>query len=149
MLFASRACGRLRRGATRLNHGTVTALGDASDRILAVVATHDHVWRQDVGETFDLAELLPKLCQQLDAQAPSHRIHCDFESAVVTTAPSIALLVTEAVTNAIRYAYPHESGGPIQNKVASKGDQATLTISDNGGSVCLLTSRRRSRRRAA
>lgn len=119
---------------TAMNHETVTALGDASDRILAVAATHDHVWRQDVGETVDLAALLPQLCQQLDAQAPNHRIHCDIASAVVTTAaaPSIALLVTEAVTNAIKYAYPHESGGPIQIKVARTGDQATLTISDNG-----------------
>lgn len=113
---------------------TAAALGDASDRILAVAATHDHVWRQDAGETVELSELLPQLCHQLDAQAPHHDVHCDIASFTVSTsaAISIALLVTEAVTNAIKYAYPDKPGGPVFIRLEATGDTARLTVSDEG-----------------
>lgn len=111
-----------------------TALGDASDRILAVAATHDQVWRQEAGENVDLSDLLPQLCHQLDEQAPDHEIHCNIDSFVVTTsaATSVALLVTEAVTNAIKYAYPNGGRGSIEIKLVRAGETATLIVSDNG-----------------
>lgn len=116
---------------------TMTALGDASDRILAVAATHDQVWRQEAGENVDLSELLPQLCHQLDEQAPHHFIHCDIDSFVVTTsaATSIALLVTEAVTNAMKYAYPYGGSGKIEIKLERIGETATLVVSDNGAGL--------------
>ena len=113
---------------------TATALGDASDRILAVAATHDHVWRQEEAESVDLSELLPQLCHQLDEQASGHEIHCDIASFVVATsaATSIALLVTEAVTNAVKYAYPNGGRGTIEIKLERTGETAILLVSDNG-----------------
>lgn len=110
-----------------------TALGDASGRIMAVAATHDHLWRQTMDETVDLSQLLPKLCEQMNAQAPAHKIHCrvarfDVETSAAT---SIALLVSEAVTNAIKYAYP-SGGGAIEIVLESRGDTADLTIRDHG-----------------
>ena len=113
---------------------TATALGDASDRILAVAATHDHVWRQDEGENVDLSELLPQLCHRLNGQAPDHEIHCEIDSFIVATsaATSIALLVTEAVTNTVKYAYPDGEGGPIEIKLQRTEDTAELIISDYG-----------------
>lgn len=119
---------------TAQTHETASALDDASGRILAVAATHDHVWRQDAGETVDLSELLPQLCHQLDGQTPDHEIRCDVASFVVTTsaATSIALLVTEAVTNAIKYGYPEGGSGTVTIQLERTGDTATLTISDDG-----------------
>lgn len=110
-----------------------TALGDASGRIMAVAATHDHLWRQNISETVELSELLPKLCQRLAAQAPAHKIHCKIDRFEVETsaATSIALLVSEAVTNAVKYAYPSGSG-PIEILLRRENGTATLTISDQG-----------------
>lgn len=113
-----------------------TALGDASGRIMAVAATHDHLWRQSMGETVDLSQLLPKLCEQLNGQAPAHTIHCRIDRFEVETsaATSIALLVSEAVTNAIKYAYP-SGGGDIEIILQSDGDRADLTIRDHGAGL--------------
>ena len=113
---------------------TASALGDASNRIMAVAATHDHLWRQDLGETVDLSELLPQLCHQLGAQAPDCQISCDIGSFVVATsaATSIALLVTEAATNAAKYAYPGKIGGKIEIRLVPMGATASLTIADHG-----------------
>ncbi len=110
-----------------------TALGDASGRIMAVAATHDHLWRQNMTETVELSELLPKLCEQLGGQAPAHQIHCKIDRFSVETsaATSIALVVSEAVTNAVKYAYP-SGGGPIEILLQRKNDTATLTVSDQG-----------------
>ncbi len=113
-----------------------TALGDASGRIMAVAATHDHLWRQNMGETVDLSELLPKLCEQLNSQAPAHKIHCKIDRFEVETsaATSIALLVSEAVTNAIKYAYP-SGGGGIEIILQRDGDTANLMIRDHGAGL--------------
>lgn len=113
-----------------------TALGDASGRIMAVAATHDHLWRQNMGETVDLSQLLPKLCEQLNGQAPAHTIHCRIDRFEVDTsaATSIALLVSEAVTNAIKYAYT-SGGGDIEIILQSDSDRADLTIRDHGAGL--------------
>lgn len=113
-----------------------TALGDASGRIMAVAATHDHLWRQNMVETVDLSELLPKLCEQLNSQAPAHKIHCKIDRFEVETsaATSIALLVSEAVTNAIKYAYP-SGGGGIEIILQRDGDTANLMIRDHGAGL--------------
>lgn len=112
------------------------ALGDASGRIMAVAATHDQLWRQNMGETVDLSQLLPKLCEQLNAQAPAHKIHCKIDRFEVETsaATSIALLVSEAVTNAIKYAYPSGSG-PVEIILQRDGDTANLMIRDHGAGL--------------
>jgi two-component sensor histidine kinase len=110
------------------------ALGEASDRILAIAATHDHVWRQDQSEAVDLAALLPSLCDQLAVQSPGVTIRCSAETFLVPTesATSLALLAAEVVTNAVKYAYPKGQNGVIEVVLNCQKTTATLTIKDDG-----------------
>lgn len=111
-----------------------SALGDASDRILAVATTHDQMWKQERGETVDLAELLPQLTRQLDAQSDKISVHCKIDSFPVSSskATSAALLVTEAVTNAFKHAFPDGAEGSVKIELVRKGEVAELTIGDDG-----------------
>lgn len=113
---------------------TTAALDDASDRILAVAATHDLLWRQNQSETMDLADLLPALCEQLNAQTDSVTVHCRIDHAVVGSSEgiSLALLVTEAVTNAFKYAFAEGQGGTVTISLEADGDRATLRVADDG-----------------
>lgn len=63
-----------------------------------------------------------------------HRIHCEIASLIVSTsaATSIALIVTEAVTNSIKYAHPHGAGGSIKITLERVGDNGKLTVTDDG-----------------
>lgn len=110
------------------------ALGEASDRILAIAATHDHVWRQDQSEAVDLAALLPSLCDKLAVQSPGVTIRCSADTFLVPTesATSLALLAAEVVTNAVKYAYPKGQNGVIEVVLNCQNTTATLTIKDDG-----------------
>lgn len=110
------------------------ALGDASDRILAVATTHDQLWRQDQSEAVDLAELLPQLCRQLDAQSPTVTVHSEIApfEVVPNKATSIALLITEVVTNAFKHAFDDQAGGEVRVQLSCVGGEASLTLRDNG-----------------
>lgn len=111
-----------------------SALGEASDRILAVATTHDQLWKQDQGEAVDLGELLPQLARQLDAQSQNVAVVCDIESFEVSSskATSAALLVTEVVTNAVKHAFAEGEQGKVQIKLVRDGETAQLSIRDNG-----------------
>lgn len=110
------------------------ALGDASDRILAVATTHDQLWRQDQSEAVDLAELLPQLCRQLDAQSPTVTVHSEIApfEVVPNKATSIALLVTEVVTNAFKHAFDDQAGGEVRVQLSCVSGEAWLTVRNNG-----------------
>ena len=110
------------------------ALGDASERIMAVATTHDQLWRQDQSEAVDLAVLLPQLCHQLNAQSETISVHCKIASFEVSAnkAMSMALLVTEAVTNAFKHAFDAGAAGEVRIEVMREHDTARLTVTDNG-----------------
>jgi len=110
------------------------ALDDAADRIHAVAATHDLLWRQNQGETMDVADLLPAVCHSLDAQSEQVTVHCDIASGIVRSSDgvSLALLVTEAVTNAVKYAFPDGAAGTVAVTLTRDGDSGVLRIADNG-----------------
>lgn len=112
------------------------ALGEASDRVIAVARTHDRLWRDAGGETIDLGALLIDLCQTLQNQLESIEIQYSAEPVEMLpdNAASFALLVTELITNAAKHAYG-ERGGIVDVRLTSDGAQHLLEISDKGVGV--------------
>lgn len=112
------------------------ALGDASDRVIAVARTHDRLWRDAGGDTIDLGALLTDLCQTLEKQLETIDVRCSAEAVEVAAdnAASFALLVTELITNAAKHAYG-ERGGIVEVRLTSDGAQNVLEISDKGVGV--------------
>ncbi|TNC15718.1 GAF domain-containing protein [Methylobacterium terricola] len=110
------------------------ALEDAGARIATVAEVHDHLWRgiHQLGMV-DLAEFLRELVAKLQEEAPGHRLACQADPKVISAdqAIPIGLVVTELVTNAVKHAYPQETG-PVQVALSVKAEGLRLTVRDDG-----------------
>ncbi|HXH16209.1 MAG TPA: histidine kinase dimerization/phosphoacceptor domain -containing protein [Sphingomonas sp.] len=111
-------------------------LGDAQARITAIAQTHDQLWRGEQVGIVALNDLVCGIATGLAEQAPNHRIECDIDAILISadTAIPVGLLVTELVTNAIKYAYDDE-GGVIDVKIRSADGRIILTVSDEGAGL--------------
>lgn len=109
------------------------ALGDASDRVIAVARTHDRLWREAGSETVDLGALLTDVCETLTEQLDHIEIRCTAEAIEVSPdrAVSFALLLTELVTNAAKHAYGVK-GGVVNVHLYHIDAERLLTVSDQG-----------------
>lgn len=106
----------------------------ASSRIAAIARAHDRLYRSDDIERLDLAEYLSGLCQDLEETIG--RCTIAFEGSdrtLIATdrAIHVALILTELVTNAAKYAYRGE-GGPIHVRLSREGDIAVICVRDEG-----------------
>jgi len=119
------------RGST--SSDAVKALGDASDRIIAVAKTHDRLWRDADAETTDLGLLVSDICDALQQQWD----HMEFRCSVVSMdfpadrAASFALLLTELAANAAKHAYGPD-GGPVAVSLSQRGETRILEVRDQG-----------------
>ena len=109
------------------------ALGDASDRVIAVSRTHDRLWREAGSDTINLGALLIDLCESLSNQLETLDIRCSSQEVEASPdhAVSFALLVTELVTNAAKHAYD-ATGGSVSVDLTKDGADRLLIISDRG-----------------
>lgn len=112
------------------------ALGDASDRVIAVARTHDRLWREAGGDMIDLGALLADVCNNLSNQLPHIDFRCTTEAIEVPPdhAASFALLLTELISNAAKHAYGAD-GGVVHIQLASAGQKRLLEVRDEGVGV--------------
>jgi hypothetical protein len=115
------------------------ALNSARRRVLSLSVLHKHLFERDDVENVDVGKFLDDLCVQLrgshvgsyDARI---RIACEHDQLVLPTRDAIAigLIVTEAVTNATKYAFPGKRTGRIDVSLAVDGERVRLAIKDDG-----------------
>ncbi len=112
-------------------------LGDAQARITAIAQTHDQLWRGARVGIVALDDLSCGLANALAEQSPQHEIVCHAEAIELSadTAIPLGLVLTELVTNAIKYAYPEGEGGPITIRIARKGGQIEMAVEDEGAGL--------------
>ncbi|PXA93704.1 histidine kinase [Nostoc sp. 3335mG] len=108
-------------------------LGDAQARIVAIGQAHDQLWQGERVGVVALDNLLCGIVDQLREQAPDHAIDCDIAPLVVSgdTAIPLGLLLTELVTNAVKYAYG-DGGGPVRIETRCDDGALTMTVVDRG-----------------
>lgn len=108
-------------------------LNDAQARIAAIAQTHDQLWRGERVGMVSLDDLACGIAHQLAEQAQNHKVHCDIEAIEMNadTAIPIGLMLTELLTNAIKYAYD-EQGGAIDVSLHARDGQIVLTVRDHG-----------------
>lgn len=112
---------------------TALALGEAEARITTIAEAHDQLWRSSVAGEIEIRDFLVDLCARLQQQSGAVHLECDIASLAMTAERAIAtgLLVTELVTNAIKYAYP-DGAGTVTITLTAEGAAFILCVSDGG-----------------
>jgi two-component sensor histidine kinase len=114
-------------------------LKDASSRIMAIGRAHDLLYRNTQIEKIDLADYLSDVCRDLEKATPNCQVDFEASSPLLLNtdrAVSLALVVTELVTNAAKHAYPEGDGGPIWVRLSrGDGEAARVSVSDEGAGL--------------
>lgn len=113
-----------------------SALRNTQARILAIAQAHDQLWRHDQVGMVSLSNLLESVCRWLQDQNENVTLNltCDEIDADADQGIPIGLMITELVTNALKYAYP-ETGGIVDVSVTADERFITLRVTDYGKGV--------------
>jgi two-component sensor histidine kinase len=108
-------------------------LADMQARIHTIARAHDLLWRGDRVGMVPLDAMICELAEELVQQSPAHNLRCRIAPLEIDadTAIPLGLMVTELVTNALKYAYDDE-GGDILVEIGEEGGQLSVGVSDEG-----------------
>lgn len=113
-------------------------LQDAYRRVLSVATLQRHLQASGQGGMIELAPYLRRLCDIMaasmidDNRSISLQMEADVGSALPDDAVSIGLIITELVTNALKYAFPSGARGEVSVRYDAEGVRWRLSVSDNG-----------------
>lgn len=133
--------------ASRISNPEVRAeFALARDRVRALATLHRTLYAEDRLDSLNMAVFLKELCEQtvhIAGEGDEGRISINVMSDDFSMNPDqavpLALIVTEIVTNSIKYAFPEGRAGTISVNLSVANGIATLKIGDNGIG-CLIES---------
>jgi two-component sensor histidine kinase len=115
------------------------ALNEVKAHVRALALVHRHLYESDDIGRVNLRSFMTELCQSALAglSRPSQNVSLEIRMPdfMISTdyAIPIALLVTEAMTNSLKHAFPHGQGGRIRVAFEQTGPGAgVLTVADDG-----------------
>lgn len=119
--------------------GAQHALQETQNRIAAVAGVHRHLYTSARVDLVEIGDYLGHLVQELAASMRGVHAGTWVETALspgnIKTDKAVALgvMVSELVTNAFKYAYPAEAGGPVRISSALLEDgRLRVTVEDDG-----------------
>ena len=112
----------------------------ARDRVRALATLHRYLYSEGDLQTLNMRSFLQELCAQLFqaiGEKQGGRIHLHIEAPEIAMATDqavpLALVVTEAISNAIKYAFPGGRGGHVRVSLCElEQGMARLTLEDDG-----------------
>jgi two-component sensor histidine kinase len=111
----------------------------ARDRVRALATLHRHLYSEGELHTINMRSFLVELCGQLFqamGETEGNRISLTIEAPELRMSPDqavpLALIVTEAVTNAVKYAFPGGRSGHVIVELSEHDGMLDLIISDDG-----------------
>ena len=126
----------LLQGRRAADEGARTALRAVQQRVAAVSVAHRHVCWGDDCEQVEVAALVREIVGDLAGSAGREGVAIDLDLEAVTIpgrqAAPVALLVSEAVGNALRHAYPEGRTGRVKVALRRSGEAFELSVADDG-----------------
>lgn len=111
----------------------------ARQRLTAVAMVHKRLWRTDKLGDVRLDSFITELMEELATiwgEEWRSAIHLDLVPVTISTNRSVilGLIVTELLTNAVKYAYGG-APGPLLVETAERGDDLRIAIADRGSGL--------------
>jgi two-component sensor histidine kinase len=123
--------------AMYLENDALKAMQSSKHRIFSMSLIHQKLYQSDDVKTIDMSVYLPELVNYLrDSFGAGRLIHFSLEvepvQLSIAKAIPLALVLNEAITNSIKYAFPGNRRGEISIKMRQTGENIELIIMDNG-----------------
>jgi two-component sensor histidine kinase len=115
-----------------------TELARARDRVMAMSAVYKYLYGAEASEKVDFGELLRAICAESEKSysGESRTITCESIPLIISggQAASLAVLVNELITNALKHAYAEGEPGPILVRLLRNEEGVIeLRVADRGG----------------
>lgn len=111
----------------------------ARDRVRALATLHRHLYATGELNAIQMRPFLQELCGQLLSamgEQEGERLTLEIEAAEVEVgadqAVPLSLIVTEAVSNAVKYAFPGGRRGHVRVRLAAADEALVLRVEDDG-----------------
>jgi two-component sensor histidine kinase len=117
------------------NPETRDQLKNARDRVLSMGTVYRHLYRTETVGPVEFGDFLRLICNESENAYGGAKIKCDTEPLFVSgnTATSLAVLLHELITNALKYAYPEGDPGEIFISLKRvKRGRIEFRVSDRG-----------------
>ncbi len=112
------------------------SLLDARDKIQNIAITHQLLYQSSEVEQVQMPQFIDAIVTQLAANLQTENLQIRQKIAVETLyaelAINIGLIVSEAVTNCLKYAFENNSNPEIEISLSQKAHEIQLIIHDNG-----------------
>ena len=123
--------------AAYLQNDALQAIENSQHRIYTMSLIHQKLYQSDDVKTIDMSIYIPELVQYMrDSFDNSGQIHFNLNIDPIhlnaSQAIPLALIINEALTNAIKYAFPIGRRGEITISLTHNGTGYKLEITDNG-----------------
>jgi two-component sensor histidine kinase len=121
-----------------MDEGARRVLADARSRVGAMEAIYEALVYSDSFDRIELGLFLERFLESLHETYVIDRESIRFETRIETyeidhrRAVSLGLILNELVTNALKYAYPRGSGGPIEIDLLKTEEGLRLRVADRG-----------------
>jgi two-component sensor histidine kinase len=123
--------------AIYLENDALKAIENSQHRIYAMSLIHQKLYQSEDIKTIDMKVYLHEFIRYLgDSFGSTDLIHFELDieplKLGVSQAIPLGLIINEAVTNSIKYAFPKNEMGVISVQLHQSGEQIKLIIADNG-----------------
>lgn len=114
------------------------ALAETQARIQAIAGVHRHLYTSDDVRSVQVADYLGSLIGELettmqaDGRTASIRLDVGAFPLPTEKVASLGVIVTELVTNALKYAYAGREPGEVRVRMSRKGGAVELLVEDDG-----------------